>query len=132
MMSKKPAKSSLRNASQAEWQVSTAHCDTSTPSDVWGGDAKTTSSELLRPSTPFSSSSSPDELDAWATTPSSSSASSTDPFDLFGTTETVRPSRCRSKAKNPFTPQCDPFAEVWAEDGEHHFWWGELMMLQSV
>ena len=83
---------------------------TSTPLDVWGGDAKTAPSELLRPSTPFSSSSSPDELDTWVTTPSSS-ASSTDPFNLFGTTKTVRPSQHCSKAKNPFTPQHDPFAE---------------------
>ena len=82
------------------------------------------------PQTPHHSSSpSPfDELDHWST--SAPPSQPVDHFDLFGTHDGAT-STSASKA-NPFNAKYDPFADIWAEDEDHHFWQGEPTLLQTV
>ena len=54
-----------------------------------------------------------------------------DDFDLFGTVDSTK-STFPTPKQNPFTPNYDPFSDIWAEDEVQHFWLGELMTLLSV
>ena len=127
MMSKKaPPSNGKRAGNTVRWEVRTAQrhppgrppdpdstpvSGSVTDSDAWGGDTVSTSSQSLPPSTSskstVSSDSTPDFFDT----------------DLFGTSEHAAPSKSfPSKQQNPFTDRYDPFANLWAEDEEPHFW----------
>ena len=117
MMGKQTPSRPTRAGNTVRWEINSARrTDTAPSSDVWGGDSGTTSSQLLPPST----SPSPDALDLWGT----SQPSSPDTFDLFGTDlapNTVT-STFTTEKQNPFKPQYDPFADIWADEEAQHFW----------
>ena len=121
VLGRKPSGNAKRSGNCVRWQVSTASRGSSrapTDSDAWGGADVNASSQLAPPPKTPSSPSPFDELDHWST-PSSSSRP-VDHFDLFGTHDGA--TTTTDLKANPFNAQYDPFADIWAEDEDHHFW----------
>ena len=128
MMSKKGS----RSANMVTWSMNTSlHADM-TPSDAWGGDSGTASSQSSVPPTPFSFS---DELDRFAVqspidttdkldflgNPVMTAGAPTDELDLLSSPVTTPSATERTGNSNPFTPQYDPFADVWDKGDDPHF-----------
>ena len=93
----------------------TTRASPTSSSDAWGAETGSASSQLPAPPTPFSFS---DDLDQFGL---ASTTESTDELDLLGRPNTTAPIPTSTGNHNPFTPQYDPFADIWAKDNESHF-----------
>ena len=99
-----------RKANMVAWSVHSATSARPTSSDTWGAETGSASSQF-----PFSIS---DDLDQFGLT---STTAPTDELDLLGSPTTTVPVPTSTGNHNPFTPQYNPFADIWAKDNESHF-----------